>query len=218
MMKTTARAGRSASARAEHANKARQFYVVSHIWVRRFGFEFLNEEAVFAGGPPIFAPVPSGRGFRDYPEAPLFLADAKKGRIDRDFEPFDGYWLISERLKLLLDSVDPNAFAFVECKTRLPDGSEGPPRWLCDVVRVLDAVDEEKSTLAIKTATDDSGTKYYGFCPGERMIFREGAVGPSHVFRLRFSSERVVCDEDMRSACKAAGITGISFTNASRRN
>jgi hypothetical protein len=48
-------------------------------------------------------------------------------------------------MKTVLERVDLEAFAFLKCKVQLPDGTDGPVHWLCDVVRVLDTLDEEKS-------------------------------------------------------------------------
>jgi hypothetical protein len=180
---------------------------------RGAGFRLLNGPELFRGGPPIFVPPPRRRGFRDYAEAPVFLADPRLGRIDRDFEIDTGYWFISDRMKSVVEGVDPDAFAFLQCKVQLRDGSEGPARWLCDIVRVLDAVDEENSDVRIGTA--DDGSKYYSFC--KNLRFRDDVVGSSHIFRLAYLQSSLVCDDEIRRACIKAELTGLRFKDSSKR-
>jgi hypothetical protein len=193
---------------AGRAPKKRKFYIVTHSTVSRAsGFELLNERTLL----PFLEPPPGRRGFRDYPEAPVFLCDARVGRTNRDFEEYCGYWFISDRMKEVLERFDSAAFAFLKCKVQLPDGTEGSLRWLCDVVHVLDALDEEKSRIAISTASD--GSKFYSFFGGENLVFKEDAVGPHHIFRMKYRESKVICDGEMRSVCKAAELVGISFVD-----
>jgi Protein of unknown function (DUF1629) len=63
-------------------------------------------------------------------------------------------------MKSFLQAVGPEAFAFLRRDIRSPDGQELPSRWLCDVVRILDALDEAKSAVEIGVAGD--GSKVYG--------------------------------------------------------
>jgi hypothetical protein len=112
-------------------------------------------------------------------------------------------------MKSVLTEVDPEAFAFLQCDVRSPDGKECPVRWLCDVIRVLDALDEEKSKIDIGVA-DDGSKVYRFFTYGERLTFKESIVGNSHVFWMKYRSS-IICDEEFRRACKSAGVKGISF-------
>jgi hypothetical protein len=121
------------------------------------GHELLNREKLFQGHPKTLPPPLGRRGFREYPESPVFLADARLGPIDRDFEVYSGFWFISDRMKVVLEGVDPKAFAFLKCKVQLRDGTDGSPHWLCDVVRMLDALDEQESNAML--GTSDIGTK-----------------------------------------------------------
>jgi len=189
----------------------RKFYVVERrVTVNPSGFDLANEEALFPGRVPQTLLVPAGRrGFHKYPVAPLFVCDPRKGPIHWDFDVYTNYWFISERMKALLENLDRNAFAFLRCDIRCPDGSEGPPRWLCDVVCVLDALDEQKSKIRIGTA--DDGSKFYGFAGGVNLVFREELVGPHPIFRMRYGEDEVICDDRLVSACKAAGIVGVRF-------
>jgi Protein of unknown function (DUF1629) len=191
--------------------RKRKFYWVDPRFASRAsGFELLNGERLFKDGAIILAP-PSGQwcGFRDYPERPVFLSDAKRGRIHRDFEVYCGYWFISERMKSVLQGVDPEAFAFLQCDVRLPDGSDAPVHWLCHVIRILDALDEGRSTARIGTA--DNGGKVYQFGHGANLAFHESVVGTSHIFRVKYRELTIICDDVFKQACKAAKVTGISF-------
>jgi hypothetical protein len=148
------------------------------------------------------------RGFRNYPELPVFLCDPKLGRIHRDFEGYSGYWLISDAMKSVLEATDKAAFAFLPCDMRSPDGKQCAVRWLCDVTRVVDALDEGKSTVGIGIA--DDGSKVYQIVGRQRLVFNEEAVGAFRIFRMRYH-ELVICDQQMRLACKSAALKGMSF-------
>jgi Protein of unknown function (DUF1629) len=188
----------------------RRFYAVRfQVGPRGSGFRLLNDERLFSsGGPLTFVQPPGQRGFRNYPETPVFLADSKLGRTHRDFEGYSGYWFISDHMKSVLESVDRGAFVFLRCDMRSPDGQKLPARWLCDVIRVLDALDEEKSTARIGIA--DDGSKVYRILGREKLIFKEEVVGQFHVFSMKYHGF-IICDEEMKKACKSAEVTGLSF-------
>ncbi|WP_246563117.1 imm11 family protein [Bradyrhizobium liaoningense] len=108
------------------------------------------------------------------------------------------------------DRLDPEALVFVPCDVRLPRGSyDGPDYRLCDVVRVLDALDESQSRLKIGIRDDvrylDHGKKYYDVGLGSKLVFREATIGKAHVFRMAYSETAVICDQDLKDACKSAG-------------
>ena len=41
---------------------------------------------------------------------------------------------------------------------------------------------------------------------GSKLVFTEAAVGKAHIFRMAHSEADVVCDQDMKDACKSAGL------------
>jgi hypothetical protein len=176
------------------------------------GFRLLNEERIFEGGPPTFVPPPARRGFREYPERPVFSCDAKLGHIHWDFVGISGYWFISQKMKSVIEAIDPEAFAFLQCDVRSLDGKDQPVRWLCDVIRVLDALNEDTSTIRIGTASN--GSKVYRFVGDETLIFTESVVGESHIFRMKYFEPKVICDADFMRACKSASLKGVSFIAA----
>jgi len=192
--------------------KARRFYVVG---LARFqtapGWEMENL-AVLAGGRQVLIPPP-GRGFVPFPEPPRLVIDKSLGRAPTDWELFHDYHLVSDRMKSLLEALDMEGVRFVRCETRYRDGRAAPTYWLCDVVRVLDAVDEAKSVLEIEYPTP--GRKVYNLRGRSSLVFKEDSVGAAHIFRLLFYPT-IVCDQVAKDACKEAGMRGIGFTDATK--
>jgi hypothetical protein len=197
------------------AKKRKYYFVTTGRAAKGTGYRLLNGSELFGGGPPIFVPPPGQRGFRNYPETPVFLADARLGRIHRDFEINTGYWFISDRMKTVIESVDPEAFASLKCKVQMHDGSDGPVRWLCDVIRVLDALDEENSD--VKIAVADDGSKIYRPVIGGGVTFSPEVIGSYHIFRMAFYQAATVCDDEFRRACKSAELTGLRFVDQSKQ-
>lgn len=171
--------------------------------------------------PPRVILRPQEGGFPSLLEQPQMTYDPSAGPEPRDLEPgFGGYWLVSERLHNVMCSVDPSAFAFVEVDYRLADGIKGSRRFLCDVVRELDALDEASSRLKIEVDEEFVRGKFYYFGGGAGLAFRREVLGDSHVFRLPFNPS-VFCDRQFKEALHNAGISedaevsGISFIDAS---
>ena len=133
-----------------------------------------------------------------------------------------GYWLVSGRLKKAFTEIDSDAFEFVECDCRLPDGTEGPTYYLCEVARELDAVDEEASKFWVNVDGGYPGGKFYDLRGGASLAFKREVVGDSHVFRSPYSGDLVFCDRMFRDAIRGAGIgsdretRGLRFKDAFR--
>lgn len=170
------------------------------------GFTLENEDA-----------FPSGFGcLSDLDEIPRFVFDKSRGRLPRDLERWSWVWLISDRTKIVFESVDLKAFSFVPCAVRTPKGEwDGPQYWLCKVLRVLDALDESRSRLRIGIRDDpryrDFGQKYYEFVGEAELVFREDLIGDAHVFRMAHFERCAICDQEMKNACKSAGLRGLMF-------
>jgi hypothetical protein len=188
--------------------RQRKFYVIEDALAGNFPYRH-SDGRIFADGTSLLHRPKEGRGFQRTVETPTFRFIGRQPQ--RDFWRFTFYWFISDRMKTFLERFDPEAFEFLKCEVELPNGTSGV-RWLCDVVRVLDALDEEKSD-GMDVETDVfSGQKYYLLAGhGLPLVFNEDAVGPHHVFHLMHSDKYVVGDEDFKRACKAAGMKGISF-------
>ncbi len=105
-------------------------------------------------------------------ETPRLVYRERQGVPPQDLEGgLSGYWLISERLRQVMEEIDPDAFAFADTDYRLEDGSKGPTYFLCDVVRTLDALDEEASQLNIVISDEYEAGKYYRLTGEVRLAF-----------------------------------------------
>jgi hypothetical protein len=182
------------------------------------GAEFENLSALL--DPPRIILRPDDGGFPALREKPRIILDASKGPEPRDLEGgFSGYWLVSERLWRVMNSLDPQAFDFVECDVRLADGTPMPRRFLCDVVRELDAMDEERSRLDIEIDQDFVNGKFYSIAGGASLAIRSELVRDAHVFLTPFSTF-VIASRGFVDAVHAAGLatnprdSGISFVDA----
>jgi hypothetical protein len=80
---------------------------------------------------------------------------------------------------------------------KLPHGDyDGPRYFLCNVIRILDALDEAQSRLKIAIRDDriysDFGKKYYSplGVGGAELVFRDEVIGDAHIFRMEHCGER----------------------------
>jgi Protein of unknown function (DUF1629) len=152
-------------------------------------------------------PPPGQRGFLDYPEKPrVVIGRKRKGPPPSDIELYHSYWLVSDRLKRLFESIDPAAVAFQACDVFLRDGSIGPPYWLCDVVRVVEVFDEA-TVQEIRSHFFRFSWLRHKRC----LVFNTTAIGKAHMFRTPSVNGKVFCDQTMKDACKAAGMKGVMF-------
>jgi hypothetical protein len=193
----------------------RKFYFMSHDFARGGppGFKLENEETLKNGRRSI-ANAPRKPGFPDFPDTPRFLFDKRLGREPRDLEEYDAYWVVSQSMKQILETADSDGVAFLKCGVELPDGRPGPDRWLCDVLRVLDAVDEEASSIKIKY---EGTRKIYSLMGRPNVIFKDEVVGRAHLFRMAYLEAQIVCDEELRIAIRVNKLTGASFQDAMRQ-
>ena len=162
--------------------------------------------------PPRLIIRPEGGGFPPLVEPPHLVYDPTQGEMPRDLEAsLSGYWLVSQRLKEALESIDPEGFAFAQCTFTLADGTEGPRHYLCDALRELDAVDEARSELRVIESDEYENGKYYRLGGKVDLVFRPDVLGRAHAFRTPFSGDFVICDWVLRDALGGQGFTGVRF-------
>ena len=142
----------------------------------------------------------------------MFRYSKKKGRRPQNLEPWAGYWLITDRAKAVFEAVDPFAFDFMACEITYDDGSPAVPAWFCDVVRFVDAMDEELSDVQV---FHDGRTRYH-LVVSRWLVFKPDEVGPAHIFRIAHAPSKVVCDDVLRKACKDAKLKSLAFIDAIR--
>lgn len=175
------------------------------------GVIFENVSALLT--PPRVIVKPRAGGFPPLREMPRLVYYPSEGVPPADLEgDMSGYWLVSERLRKVMEAVDPDAFAFADTDYRLANGSQGGTYFLCDVVRTVDALDEESSELDIVISDDFEGGKYYGMAGNVRLAFKRDVLGSAHVFRLPFHGG-VFCDRVFKEAVEAAGISSAEGSN-----
>lgn len=163
--------------------------------------------------PPAFLLRPDSGGFPPLREIPRLVYKPSEGWPPGDLEAgMSGYWLVSARLRGVMEDVDAGAFVFMETDYRLADGAMGEPHFLCDVVRTIDALDEQASQLKIIVSDDYEEGKYYGLTGDVRLVFKQDVVAGAHVFRLPFY-EGVFCDRAFKEAVEAAGLVEQGASN-----
>src|SRR5688572_24653811 len=156
--------GKTKSAR----RKAEQRFYILHAPARELpsGWEFLNEDEVCRGSGSVIlaAPSPFQRGFRNYRVRPRIRVSKRLGRKPYDVEFYSEYWLVSDRAKRLFDQINRTDFTYLAVDTEFDPGSDTTTYWLCDIVSVLDAVDEARS--AVESGIADDGSKVHQWHAG----------------------------------------------------
>ncbi len=147
---------------------------------------------------------PASGGFPPLDEVPLLQETSREHTLSDFHVGFEGYWLVSESLKQILESVDPNGFEFANCEFRRFDGGIGPVHYLCDVTRTLDAIDDDASDVEVLKEGFSRG-KFYNIAGGARLAFRKDVIGGAHIFRSPFDRSLVICDRVMRDALIEGG-------------
>lgn len=220
MMKATAMSTANSAANAimaaERNSEEGKFFVVGpdvRGGGRGHGLVIENIEKLLSHPRRVLRPVDGG--FPVLPEKPHLVLYEAKGNFPRDLEGgFGGYWLVSEALKQIFESVDPEGFAFMECDFTLADGSRGPQRYLCDITRTLDALDEERSKVKMIVSDEYVNGKYYDLGGKARLVFREELLHGAHAFMTPFSGKNVFCDRIMRDALQSEPLTGVWIPDA----
>ena len=59
--------------------------------------------------------------------------------------------------------------------------------------------------------------KAYSLLGTKMLVFKVDRVKGAHIFRMAYFQPRVICEETVRAACRAAGIKGVSFKAAAAR-
>lgn len=174
------------------------------------GVEIANDRTLRLPGTYIIEPPNGDPG--QYPERPQLVHVPNQGGLPRDFEDLFGMWIVSEALKRVFESLDPEGFAFAACDFTLSDGTPGPQYYFCGVLRMLDALDESASRLKIEIGDFVNG-KYYDRSGRASLMFRADVVGSAHVFMTPFALD-VFCDRMLYDAVVAANLSGVRFIDA----
>lgn len=167
-----------------------------------------NEKRLMEG----FSPDPD-KPFRGlvFSEPPKIAFDRRKQRGSlRDADTMMlGIWLVADRVKALFERIDPDGFAFARAEVDYSNfDAPGPEFWFCDIVRLLDCVDEEQSKL---TYYNNVPFKAYKSLIDVKM--RPEAVGLAHAFRLKKANLTQVVDDTIATSVKMEKIRGFRFVD-----
>lgn len=198
--------------------RRRTFYRIGYkAYTKVRGMKLLNKAEVFANGPPIIFTPPglNERGFRSYPVTPRFHLSKRFGRIPADIEQYGFYWLVSNRAKDVLSQLSPADFAFMALDTEVDPGQSPVKYWLCDIIRLTDAIDLAKSDVRIEK--DDRGDDFIALTPQMKLSFKEYLLKDYCTFRLQMNSFAIICNDIFKDTLKAAGITGLNFKDLTPR-
>lgn len=177
--------------------------------------DWQSSRAANRAGPFVAPHLPSlgikltslGSGFpRDAPPDQI-VYKLNKRRPLRDFESGGAFWIVSEAARDVLQryAVDSIDFAPAQVLLRGKDGKdiETPPRFLCDVVRFEDVVDEAASKIQWGPGVQHG--------VGSLFAFKADLPANLHLFRLWKAPGTVICSAELRHALEAAKFSGVAF-------
>ncbi len=215
---STNQSGNSSSKKQNKNSKKPVFYKLynNYMQTKVAGIKLLNGEDLFQGTTYKVLAPPSRkiRGFREYPVTPLFLISPKIGRRLNDIEFYGSYWIVSDRAMRIFMDLSKLDFAFMPINSKFDINSTLDKYWLCDVISVLDAVDEKNSI--VNTTLGDSGERVHNVTPNTILKFYESVVEPHRVFRLETNCSVIICDETFKNTVTNAGLTGLRYRDASK--
>ncbi|MDP9838927.1 hypothetical protein J2T09_003699 [Neorhizobium huautlense] len=174
------------------------------------GLELENQENLVSF-PIVMLGPPVGQkyGFGDFSEKPVLRPNKKSYKNPpKDFEQFHSYWLVSRRVKSVLEKFDPESVSFVECDVFHISGKPlDPEHYLCDVVRKVDALDEVNSKVV--RVVDGDGDRY-SLTGDQEVNFNIQKLGGAHIFRQN-KMTGIYCDAFLRREFLAAGVTNTAY-------
>lgn len=137
--------------------------------------------------------------------------------IDND-ELLDIYGLgkryISNDAKALLEATDPEAFEFAECSAVDGIGRPQKPYWMMDVVRVVDEIDAQRSSIITYSernpGADDAATNPFVTVLNDVHFPTLGSA--DHAFHYIKYIPHFIFDSVIVDAWRNAGLTGALFT------
>lgn len=186
-------------------------------------FEFVNCDVIQKDKPglgvPLSDPWPDGwlrlpRGpwrFPEYTQTPRLLLTPKRGSNPPDLWCFDGFWVVSKKMKTVFETVDPGACDYRPCEVVLPSGETGPERWLCTVTRAFVGAVDEAASRDLEIWEGRDGKRGYSWNLTTELRLKSNVVGSAHLFRVAEMYREPLGDQIMKEACSAAGIKGLRF-------
>lgn len=148
--------------------------------------------------------ITPGVGFPEGMEFPRFeVAGTPRAKRADVYSIVRNLWLVSNRAKAAFEKCDKGAFAFIQATLQSTGGVVLElDYWLCDVVRLVDALDAERSGLKLDRTGDRPQT--LSALAGGEASFRAADLDGIHFFRLATEPGTICCDETGRGAIRAA--------------
>ncbi len=149
------------------------------------------------------------RGFDNLTATPHFIFDRKLGLHVRDVEFYGAVLLVSGRAKTWFEELDEEAFAFCACDFENRYDTEDSDYWLCDVVRIVDAIDA--SGPNIKRDLDILGRLYYPLAFSHRIAIKADVEPNHHVFRPMHMESSIFADNEAYQKWRKDKLSGLKF-------
>jgi hypothetical protein len=188
------------------------------------GFKIVNLDALQANGKGLMAEPPWKEGadlldpnggpwrIPNFLETPRIVYDVKFKRAPRDSEGGDNAWIVSAKLKAIVERLAPHGSVFRACETFWSSGEPGPERWLCAIVQVFSGVVDDDLSENLTPCVFPNGQSAYLITPLSKVILRTEFLRNSHVFRvIELPLMAIYCDNLFLLECKRAKITGLTF-------
>jgi len=156
-----------------------------------------------------------GTGFPPEMQAPLIVFGRRGRHVD--FRAYGrSLWLISDRAKQFLETIDPEAFLFVKVNAKTKGARKADPLepgreyWLCDLIRYVDALNIVEGEMDY--SPNGTGGQFYMPILGKIGSFRKRDVGGAHVFRLASRPGSVMVDQFFADEAKRRKLTGLKIS------
>ena len=192
--------------------KKEKVFFVRHDTSRRvLSLEFVNVDVFERNSLLGFRAIdPRERGFAHVPsdERPLLRVDERQGRALLDFEEFYGYWIVSKKSKGVLERLDSKAFQFLPCDVTYTYTEAKQSYWICDVINVVEALDENASNIQIRFGT----SKQYRVINPTQLAFQDELISESMIFRMKFAESYIFAKKAFRDLYRAERLKGIAFS------
>jgi cold shock CspA family protein len=103
-------------------------------------------------------------------------------------------------------------WAFLSIDTEVNEHHAEKVWWLCDILPLVDAVDDLHSHVGL--LINGAGHQVHQIGGVFSLALDEDAVGSHHIFRLSTSPSTIICDDVFKGLVKRTGLTGLSFRDA----
>lgn len=160
----------------------------------------------------------TGRAYQTEFGLPVFQ-EMPRVRVALKNKPLDFYgfdrWVMSNKAKKLLEALDPDAFAFVECNTSSPPRHSVDKYWLGKVRRVVDDFDRAASNFDLVSKQYDPGFQKYTFSHAiktlNELVLLNGSERALAFYLLDYTLYPIF-DGRLVDAIREAGLRGLTFS------